>query len=78
MINTLNKKYREEILSKLKEEFSIENDFAVPALKKIVVNIGVGKVKEDKKKIESIVADLKKITGQASVKTLARISIAGF
>jgi len=38
----------------------------------------VGKIKEDKKKVDSVIADVAKITGQAPVKTMARKSISGF
>jgi large subunit ribosomal protein L5 len=74
----LQEQYNKKIAPHLKEKFGFKNVMQVPKVKKIVVNIGVGKVKEDKKKIEEIAEELKKITGQAPVKTKARISIAGF
>jgi len=74
----LQEQYNTKIAKSLKEKFGYKNVMQVPKVLKIVVNVGVGKVKEDKKKIEQIVEDLKKITGQAPVKTKARISIAGF
>jgi large subunit ribosomal protein L5 len=43
-----------------------------------MVNVGLGKVKEDKKKIDLVVSDISKITGQAPVKTVAKKSISGF
>lgn len=74
----LQEQYNKEFVSKLKEKFGFSNVMEVPKILKIVVNVGVGKVKEDKKKIEQIAEELKKITGQACVKTKARTSIAGF
>lgn len=47
-------------------------------LKKIVVNVGLGKFRKDNKALESIKRDLAMITGQQPVPTLARKSIAGF
>ncbi len=74
----LQEKYIKSIAPALKEKFAFKNVFQVPKITKIVVNTGIGKAKEDKKKIEAIVEDIKKITGQAPVKTKARLSIAGF
>jgi large subunit ribosomal protein L5 len=74
----LQEKYNKEIAPALKEKFSFKNVMEVPKIKKIVINIGLSKVKEDKKKVEEILGELKKITGQAPVKTKARTSIAGF
>ncbi len=74
----LQEQFNKEIAPALKEKFAFKNTMQVPRILKIVVNVGVGKVKEDKKKVEEIVEDLKKITGQAPVKTKARLSISGF
>ena len=74
----LQEQYITKIQPHLKEQFAFKNAMQVPKIEKIVINVGVGRVKEDKKKIDSIIEDLKKITGQAPVKTLARKSIAGF
>src|SRR4051812_3307300 len=70
--------YINKAVPALKEKFKLQNVMQVPKITKVVVNVGVGKVKEDKKKIDAFVADLVKITGQAPVKTKARMSIAGF
>jgi len=74
----LQEQYNTKIIPALKEKFAFDNIMQVPKIKKIVINVGLGKVKEDKKKVEDIAGELKKITGQAPVKTKARISIAGF
>lgn len=70
--------YNTKISKDLQKEFGFKNVMQVPKVEKVVINVGVGKVKEDKKKIDEIVEDLKKITGQQPVKTKARISISGF
>ena len=74
----LQEQYNKQIAPALKTEFGFKNVMQVPKIQKIVVNVGVGKVKEDKKKIDQIVEDIKRIAGQAPVKTKARKSIAGF
>jgi large subunit ribosomal protein L5 len=50
----------------------------VPKLEKIVVNVGLGKAKDDKKTIEAAKNTLRKVTGQEPVETVAKNSIAGF
>lgn len=74
----LQEQYNKQIAPALKEKFGYKNVMQVPKIVKVMVNVGVGKFKEDKKKIELIVEDVKKITGQAPIKTKARKSIAGF
>jgi large subunit ribosomal protein L5 len=74
----LQEQYTKEIAPALKQKFGIKNIMQVPKITKVVINIGVGKIVKDAKMIETIVGDIKKITGQAPVKTLARKSISGF
>ncbi len=74
----LQEKYNKEIVPALKQKFGFKNVMQVPKIVKIVVNVGVGKIKEDKKKVEAVAEDIKKITGQAPVKTKAKKSISGF
>lgn len=64
--------------AKLQTALGIKNPMAVPKVEKVVVNVGVGKSLKDPKMLEAIVDDLKRITGQAPVKTLAKKSISGF
>lgn len=68
------KTYRKE----LKEELNLDNINQVPKLDKIVVNIGLGRSKDDKKMLEVANNTLRKITAQQPVDTLAKNSIAGF
>ena len=74
----LQEQYNKEIVPALMKKFGYKNVMQVPKISKVMVNVGVGKFKDDKKKIDLIVEDVKKITGQAPVKTKARKSIAGF
>jgi large subunit ribosomal protein L5 len=74
----LKQRYREEIVGKLREDFGYTNVMQVPALTKIVVNMGVGDAARDSKLIDGAVRDLASITGQKPSVTKARKSIAQF
>ena len=74
----LKRKYREEIIPALTEEFGYTNPHQVPGIVKVVVNTGVGEAAKESKAIEGAVADLALITGQKPVVTKARKSIAQF
>jgi large subunit ribosomal protein L5 len=71
-------RYREEIVPAMREQFGYANVMQVPALTKIVVNMGVGEAARDSKLIEGAVKDLTAITGQKPQVTKARKSIAQF
>ena len=77
-IPRLKKKYREEIIPALQEEFKYANVMQIPGLTKIVVNMGVGEAARDSKIIDGAVRDLTVITGQKPTITRARKSIAQF
>jgi len=70
--------YDETIRSELQKELGLSNINEVPKLEKVVVSIGLGKAKDDKKLIEVANNTLRKITGQQPINTLARQSIASF
>jgi len=74
----LREKYETEVREKLKSEFSIDNDMAIPRLVKIVVNMGCKGAVENKSLVDSAVRDLATITGQAPTVRKARRAIAGF
>ncbi len=74
----LKRRYREEILPALREQFGYPNVMQVPGLTKIVVNMGVGEAARDSKLIEGAVRDLTVIAGQKPLVTRAKKSIAGF
>lgn len=70
--------YKEKSVPALKQAFGLKNPMAVPKIVKVVVNAGVGKTLKDAKMLEAIIEDIKAITGQSPVKTVAKKSIAGF
>ena len=77
-MNRLKEKYINEIVPSLKEEFKYANVNQVPALSKIVVNIGCGDASTNSKLLEAALKDLEIITGQKPVATKAKKAIAGF
>ena len=70
--------YKEKLTKNLSSTLGIKNVMAIPKVEKVVVNVGVGKTLKDPKMLEGIIEDVKRITGQAPVKTIAKKSIAGF
>jgi large subunit ribosomal protein L5 len=74
----LQKIYREAVAPELFKEFSYGSKMEVPRFVKVVVSMGVGEAKENKKILEAAVEDVAQITGQHAVKTKARKSIATF
>lgn len=74
----LREQYDRELQKQLMSELDLANVHQVPRLEKIVVNVGLGRAKEDKKVMEAATNTLRKITGQQPVTTVARKSIANF
>lgn len=77
-IPRLLKRYREEIVGKMKAAFGYSNLLAVPRLKKIVINMGLGSTGGDSKLVEKAAADLAVIAGQRPKVTRARKPISNF
>ena len=78
MAARLKEKYHKEIKQALKKELGLENSMAVPELKKIVINMGLGEATQNTKLLDPLVADLAAIAGQKPVTTKAKKSIAAF
>ena len=70
--------FNDNYAKELQKELGLKNINQVPKLEKIVINVGLGKAKDDKKVIETATNTLAKITGQAPTQTFAKNSIAGF
>jgi len=71
-------KYRQEVIPALKEKFNYKNPMQIPKLEKIVINMGVGDVKDNPKALEAAVNELALISGQKPVVTKAKKSISNF
>lgn len=74
----LKKAYVDIYIKALEKELNLKNVNQVPKLEKIVINVGLGRAKDDKKYMEVATTTLTKITGQKPVQTTAKQSIAGF
>lgn len=80
-MNRLKQRYQQEIIASLKEELQLENVFAVPKLRKVVVNMGVSDPtdpRERKRALENIKAQIALITGQLPQITTAKKAISNF
>ncbi len=77
-MNRLKQKYLEEFKKQLKDAFALSNDFAVPKLDKIVVNMGIGEAKDNAGLLDKAKVNLGSLAGQSPVITKAKKSIAAF
>lgn len=71
-------KYNKDVASALQAKFNYKSSMQVPKLVKVVLNMGVGDVKENAKAIEVAANELATITGQKAVITKAKKSVAAF
>lgn len=71
-------KYRDEIVSSIKEKFGYKSVMSVPRLEKIVLSQGVGDAVGDKKLVDAAVEDLTMIAGQRAVSTKSKKDISNF
>ena len=74
----LKEKYEKDLKKQLIEKFSYKNPHEVPALEKIVLNMGVGEATQNRAFIENAANDMELIAGQKPVITKARQSNASF
>ena len=74
----LKKEYKEKIAPALFKQFNYSSKMQIPALKKIVVNQGLGDATQDKKIIDVAVNELTTICGQKAVATYSKKDIANF
>ena len=70
--------YLDVVRPAMSDEFKYENPMRIPALEKVVLNMGIGEATADRKKVEQAARDMTLIAGQKPVMTKARTSIAGF
>ena len=77
-MNRLKEKYLKEIKEILKQEFGIKNTMAIPSLKKININVGIGSLLKNKDGKEALSKDMALIAGQKLSERKAKISVATF
>ena len=74
----LREQYKNEVIPALMKKFNYKSVMEVPKLEKIVLNVGLGDIRENPKALENTINDLSIITGQKPVVTKAKKSIAAF
>jgi large subunit ribosomal protein L5 len=78
MISRLHERYRKEAMPALTKRFGYKNSMAVPRVKKVTLNIGLGEASQNVKLLDAAAAELGQIAGQKPVITRAKKSIANF
>jgi large subunit ribosomal protein L5 len=71
-------RYRKEVVPHLQEKLGRQNVLSLPRLEKIVVSMGLGKSRDEAKRVEAAVEDLSLITGQKPIVTKAKKSVSAF
>ena len=74
----LKEQYQKEVVPALMKKFNYKSVMEVPKLEKIVLNVGLGDIRDNPKSLENTINDLSIITGQKPVITKAKKSIAAF
>ena len=77
-MSRLKETYLNEIKDAMQKKFEYKNEMQIPKLDKIVITMGVGEAKENRKVLDTAVKDLETITGQKAVVTRAKNSVANF
>ena len=77
-MEALKEQYQKEVVPALMKKFNYKSVMEVPKLEKIVINIGLGDIKDNPKSLENAINDVKIITGQSPVVTKAKKAIAAF
>ncbi len=74
----LKEKYLKEAVPALQTKFKYSSNMQIPKIEKVVLNMGVGEVKDNPKAMDSAVSDMTLITGQKPIVTKAKKSVAAF
>lgn len=74
----LKKRYKEEVKTTLQEKFAYSNPMLIPALKKVVINMGIAEASKDKNQIEACIKEMTALSGQKPIVTRAKQAISNF
>ena len=77
-MEALKEQYIKEVVPAMMKKFNYKSVMEVPKLDKIVLNVGLGDIKDNPKSLENAMNDIKIITGQAPIVTKAKKAIAAF
>jgi large subunit ribosomal protein L5 len=75
---TLKEHYEKDLASALQKDLKVKNFWAVPRLKKVTINVGLGSFLAGKKDYSQVLESLAAISGQRPVVTKARKAISNF
>jgi len=74
----IREQYNKKVIAEMKKSFGFKNNFQVPRIEKVIVNVGIGKYIKDANLVKDVVESIGIITGQKPVLTKSKKSIAGF
>ncbi|MDP3763612.1 MAG: 50S ribosomal protein L5, partial [bacterium] len=74
---TISETYKKKVIPAMREKFGYKNVMATPKVKKVVVNMGIGRLRDDKER-EEVKKFLRLITGQEPSSRPAKKAIAAF
>src|ERR1700693_5063109 len=77
-MSRLKKRFLEKVKPELQEKFQYSNPMKVPALQKIVINMGIAEASKDKNSIQDCVKELTVLSGQKPIITKAKKAISNF
>lgn len=77
-METLKEQYQKEVVPAMMKKFNYKSVMEVPKLEKVVINVGLGDIKDNPKSLENAMNDIKIITGQTPIVTKAKKAIAAF
>lgn len=77
-MSRLKKRYKEEVKAALREKFGYENPMMIPALQKVVINMGIAEASKDKNSIQDCIREMTVLSGQKPIVTKARKAISNF
>ena len=77
-MEALKEQYQKEVVPAMMKKFNYKSVMEVPKLEKVVINVGLGDIKDNPKSLENAMNDIKIITGQSPVVTKAKKAIAAF
>lgn len=77
-MSRLKKRYKEEVKQALHEKFAYDNPMMIPALLKVVINMGIAEASKDKNSIQDCIREMTALSGQKPIVTKARKAISNF
>lgn len=77
-MTNLRTRYNQEMKKTLREEFGYKNDFQIPKITKVSINMGLGEAKDSEEILKNAISAMEQITGQKPRINKSRKSISGF